>query len=265
MDTTSGNYQTVQLNLEVGAFLPLWQWTVNSLQQPTTVMNAQGYNPVDGIAYGVFSPSTTTTSNARDGYLCRFSHVQNSAACLCETLYWGYTATVTRDGTFYLAKDGGDRIAKLPNVASIAYPPNSPAPYTSLGSCGMTELLPGGKGTGGAVSVSSSAGLTTAELEDAYSLTSDCRSKCYMNIWTKSGSRMTSWSPGNQGFSDIIDFEYRDITYLIGLGNSDASVFIVKLDGDGGGDVSGYAYSRVVVDYTGSTSSIRTMQGFGAG
>ena len=76
---------------------------------------------------------------------------------------------------------------------------------------------------------------------------------------------MTSWSPGNQGFSDIIDFEYRDITYLIGLGNSDASVFIVKLDGDGGGDVSGYAYSRVVVDYTGSTSSIRTMQGFGAG
>ena len=49
------------------------------------------------------------------------------------------------------------------------------------------------------------------------------------------------------------------------VGPTCGSVLIVKLDGDGGGDVVGHAYSRVSVDYTRSTSSKRTMNGFGAG
>ena len=72
-----------------------------------------------------------------------------------------------------------------------------------------------------------------------------------------------AWKPGGQNMADFIDFEYNSINYLIGLGTYDASVWIIKLDG--AGDVTGYAYSRVVVDYTASTSSKRTMGGFGAG
>ena len=63
----------------------------------------------------------------------------------------------------------------------------------------------------------------------------------------------------------FIDFEYGGVTYLIGVGTYDATIFIVKLDGDGGGDVAGYSYSRTAVDYAGSGVSTRTMAGFGAG
>ena len=81
--------------------------------------------------------------------------------------------------------------------------------------------------------------------------------------WTLSGTTMQTWGPGNQKFSDIIDFDYGGTTYLIGVGQYDGSVWIIKLDGSG--DVEGYAFSRVTVDYTGSSSSERTMNGFGAG
>lgn len=220
--------------------------------------------PVDGIAYGIFSPESSTSYTSA-AYLCRFSDTQNSANCLCQALYWGFTATITTDGTYYLAREGGVRIAKVTNVHSIADPPSSPADYSTLSSCGMTELLPGGRGTGGAVDVSGW-GLTTADMEAAYGgYTSTCTSKCYMQVWTKSGSNMAQWTPGGQTYADSIDFEYNGITYLIGLGTYDGSVFIIKLDGTGGGDISGYAYSRVTVDYPGSSVSTRTMNGFGAG
>ena len=87
-----------------------------------------------------------------------------------------------------------------------------------------------------------------------------------MNVWTKDGSgNMLTWTPGGQNMADLIDFEYNSITYLIGLGAKDGSVQIIKLDGNGGGNIVGYAYSRVTVDYTGDQSGIRTMDGFGAG
>ena len=257
----------MQLNLQSGNFTEMWQWTLNTNEHPTTDMNAMAYNVVDGIAYGIFKP-TTSTAYTTPSYLCRFSHVQNSAVCLCQAMYWGFTATITRDGTFYLARTGGARIAKLANVATIPFPSGSPLPYSSLSSCGMTEVLPGGRGTGGSIDVSSS-GLTTADMDAAYNLTDStgCTS-CYLtnSVWTKSGSSaMSTWLPGGQNFADFIDFEYNSITYLIGLGTYDGSVFIIKLDGNGGGDITGHAYSRVVMDYTGATNSLRTLAGFGAG
>ena len=75
-------------------------------------------------------------------------------------------------------------------------------------------------------------------------------------------SQMTQYALPLHSF---IDFEYSGVTYLIGVGTYDATIFIVKLDGDGGGDVAGYSYSRTVVDYTGSGVSTRTMSGFGSG
>ena len=66
---------------------------------------------------------------------------------------------------------------------------------------------------------------------------------------------MTTRLPGAQSFADFIDFEYKSVTYLIGLGTYDGSVLMVKLNGNGG-DVSGYAYSRATVDYR-PTSSLR--------
>lgn len=105
-----------------------------------------------------------------------------------------------------------------------------------------------------------------ATMEAAYGgLSSDCSVDCYMKKWTKSGGVMATWSPSGQTFADYIDYEHSGITYLIGLGNFDGSVKLVKLDGTGGGNVAGYAYSRVEVDYTGSAVSTRTMKGFGAG
>lgn len=263
------SYRTMQLNLNEGNFEEMWQWTTDSVTHPTKQLNSQAYNVNDGIVYGLFSDSTSSSYSVAPGYLCRFSHVQNSAVCLCQAPYWGYTATITRDGTYYLAREGGNRIHKLAAVQSIAYPTGSPVDVSTLSSCGMTQVL-SGKGTGGRIDVSSS-GLTTSDLETAYDLTSDCTSSCYMTnagygqIWTKSGSTMQGWLPGGQAFADFIDFDYSGTTYLIGLGNYDGSVLIVKLDGDGGGDVVGYAYSRVTIDYSGSSSSKRTMLGFGAG
>ena len=210
----------------------------------------------------MFSTSTSSTYNVAPAYLCRFSHVQNSMVCLCEAPFWGFTATITRDGTYYLAKTGGTEVHKLPAVQDIAYPSGSPVAVSTLSSCGMTKIMQG-KGTGGAVDVSS-ASLSVSALEAAYDLPSTC-SSCYMSQWTKSGSNMATWAPGNQNFADFIDFEHNSITYLIALGGYDGSVYIGKLDGDGGGDMVGYAYSRVTVDYTGSTSNLRTMAGFGAG
>ena len=110
--------------------------------------------------------------------------------------------------------------------------------------------------------------MTASDMETAYGgLSSDCTSECYMtSVWTRSsGGAMLTWLPGGQNFAAFVDFEYNSITYLIGLGTYDGSILIIKLDGSGGGDVTGYAYSRVTVDYTGSTSSTRTMIGFGTG
>ena len=106
-------------------------------------------------------------------------------------------------------------------------------------------------------------------IETAYDLSSDCAStvSCYMTggTWAKSGSTMATWKPGGQSYADFIDFDYGGSTYLVGVGTYDGSVLMFKLDGDGGGDIVGHAYSRVTVDYTASSSSLRTMNGFGAG
>ena len=63
----------------------------------------------------------------------------------------------------------------------------------------------------------------------------------------------------NPTLSDLLDHLDHAVSVAgidhVGLGS----------DFDGGGDLVGYAYSRVTVDYTGSTSSLRTMAGFGAG
>ena len=259
------NYRTMQLNLGVGDFREIWQWTTDTDAHPTVQLNSQAYNVNDGTAYGLFSNSSSSDPDVAPGYVCRFSHLQDSAVCLCKAPYWGFTATITRDGTYYLAKQGGLEVHKLPAVHNLAYPTGSPAPASSLSTCGMTQVL-SGRGTGGPINVANS-GLTAADMEAAYDLTTDCTS-CYMSssIWTTDGSgTMLTWLPGGQNFADFIDFDYDGVTYLIALGSYDGSVWIIKLDGDGGGDVTGYAYSRVVVDYTGSTSSTRTMAGFGAG
>ena len=261
------NYRTMQLELNAGDFTEMWQWTTDTAAHPTTQLNAQAYNVNDGIAYGLFSTSSSQTWNVAPGYLCRFSHVANSAVCLCETPYWGYTATITRDGSYYLARQGGVRVHRLAAVHNVAYPTGSPVDVSTLSSCGMTEVMTG-RGVGGSIDVSNS-GLSASDMETAYGgLSSDCTSNCYMtsSTWTKNGGgTMQTWLPSAQSFADFIDFEYKSVTYLIGLGTYDGSVLIIKLDGSGGGDVTGYAYSRVTVDYTGSASSTRTMIGFGAG
>ena len=118
-----------------------------------------------------------------------------------------------------------------------------------------------GRGTGGAIDVSNS-GLTAADMESAYNTTSACTTNSCMSRWTKSGDTLQSWTPGNQKASDIIDFDYGGITYLVGVGAQDASIWIIKLYGSG--DVAGYAWSRAVMDYTGSASDTRTLSGFGA-
>ena len=254
----------MQLNIAAGDFEEMWQWTENTASHPAAEINGIGYNVNDGIAYGMFSPSYPATHGT--AYLCRFSHVQNSAVCLCKAPHWGYTAAITRDGTFYLAKTGGSQIHKLESVHSIANPPSSPAPYSGLSDCNF-QLVQQGRGTDGAVDVSNW-GLSSSDMDTAYGIDPACVScaRSYLTVWTKDGSgMMTTWKPGGQSFADYIDFEYSGATYLIGLGTSDGSVAIIKLTGDGGGDVVGYAYSRVVVDYTDSSSSVRTMAGFGAG
>jgi hypothetical protein len=76
---------------------------------------------------------------------------------------------------------------------------------------------------------------------------------------------MSGWSPGSQAVADFIDFYDGGTSYLIGLGQRDASVFIVKLASNG--NVDGYAWSRVTIDYTNappSPPSVRTMNNFGA-
>ena len=296
-------YRTMQLNIAAGRYEEMWQWTEQrSEEQPTRTMNAQAYNVNDGIAYGLFSPNRSTARGA--SYLCRFSHEnashENASACLCsepssggdrdgDTIGSGdagsgdvgsgdissgdvgsgdrqshewISGAITRDGTYYLMSYDG-RIKKLPSTHLIAYPPSSPAPYSSLGDCGMLQILSGKSIS--PVDVSRS-GLRTVDMEAAYDDASSCTSQCYMEVWSKSASRMTSWRPHDQSFADIIDFEYGNTTYLLGLGSKDGSALIVKLDGDGGGDVAGFAYSRVVVNYTraGTSISMRTMDGFGA-
>ena len=59
-----------------------------------------------------------------------------------------------------------------------------------------------------------------------------------------SGTTMQTWGPGNQKFSDIIDFDYGGTTYLIGVGQYDGSVWIIKLDGSG--DVEGFGEDLAV-------------------
>ena len=265
------NYRTMQLNLGSGDFEEIWQWPANTAQLPTARLNAQGYNINDNIAYGLFS----TDPSSDPGYFCRFSDVRSSTECLCEargpvsddfpqgeTPYWGNAATITRNGTYYLGHAGGEQIHKLPAVHSLTSPGDSLEYQTT--DCNMTQVLQGrGSGT---INVESW-NLTAADMYDAYGLPNNCKGQCYMAVWTNSTvdgvTKMTTWTPGDQNFADFIDFEYSSSTYLIGLGARDASVWIIKLDG--AGDVEGYSYSRVVVDYTGSTSSKRNMNGFGAG
>jgi hypothetical protein len=248
----------MQLDIAGNDFVEMWQWTVDTAAHPTAYMNSQAYNVNDGLAYGIFSP---TADNTGDSYLCRFSHVQNSAICLCKSeVTQTNGATITPDGTYYLAKQGGLQIWTLANTQGIAYPAGSPADVSTLGDCGMTKVQQG-RGTGGPVDVSGS-GLTTSSMDANYDIT-DGSTGSYMTVWTASGSSMATWTPGNQKFSDYIDFEHGGVTYLIGLGASDASVQMIKLATDGA--IAGYAYSHVVMDYTGSSTTVRTMSGWGAG
>ena len=257
----------MQLNIAEDDFEEMWPWTVNTDSHPIEELNAQAYNVIDGIVYGMFSPTYPTPST---GYLCRFSHVQNSAVCLCEVntagsptnTVWGNAGTITKDGTYYLGREGGTYLLKLESVHSIPSPPPS-TPVSSLGNCNMVQLR---QGRGAYVPITNW-GLTKSDLDVLYGIDPTCSSctRSYEGVWEGGGSPFTGWRPGGQNYADYIDFEYNGITYLIGLGASDGSVAIIKLDGVGGGDFAGYAYSRVTVDYTGSSSTVRTMSGFGAG
>ena len=60
--TSDTYYRTMQLNFADGDFTEIWQWTVDSAEQPTAQLNAQGYNTNDDIAYGLFSDSTSSES-----------------------------------------------------------------------------------------------------------------------------------------------------------------------------------------------------------
>ena len=197
---SDSNYRTMQLNVATGAWSEMWQWTTDTTKHPTTQLNSQAYNVNDGIAYGLFSTSASASWNVAPAYLCRFSHEQNSAICLCKAPYWGYSATITRDGTYYLARQGGARIHKLADTQNIAFPDNSPVAVSSLPSCGMTQVL-GGMGTGGYIDVSNS-GLNSTVMEAAYDITSSCTSNCYMQVWTKTGTTMMRWTPGAQSFAE---------------------------------------------------------------
>ena len=75
---------------------------------------------------------------------------------------------------------------------------------------------------------------------------------------------MTQWAVHAQSYADAIDYVHGGITYLIGMGQYDASLHIVRLDGSG--DYDGHAYSRVVMDWSASPGgSLRTLNGLGAG
>ena len=271
-ETGDSQYKTMQLNLIEKRFTEMWPWTVNTAQQPTKSLNAQAYNINDGIAYGIFSPDDADTSSSIDSYLCRFDHVQDSVECLCKAPQWGYSATITSDGAYYFTTFGGASTFRLPAVHNIAYPTGSPADVNTLSDCGFTAVAGSGLSTGGAIDVSSS-GLTVAMMEAAYGgVSSDCTTNCYMStqgyggIWTKSGSNMATWRPGGQTYNDIIDWEYNGRTYLIGVGYYDGSVYMGRLDAGGSGNLDGYAFSRVEVDYTQAPSgTTKLMQGFGAG
>ena len=46
---------------------------------------------------------------------------------------------------------------------------------------------------------------------------------------------MLTWTPGKQSLADFIDFEHDGKTYLIGVGQYDGSVWIIKLKSGGSG------------------------------
>ena len=117
--TSDANYRTMQLNFAEGDFIEMWQWTVDSAEQPTAQLNAQAYNEIDGIAYGLFSASDSFEPEGVTAYLCRFSDSQNSAVCLCEAPRMGNAAAITADGNYYLGYKGGVEIHMLPAVHSI--------------------------------------------------------------------------------------------------------------------------------------------------
>ena len=259
----------MQLNIAAGDFEEMWQWTKNTASHPIDEINALAYNVIDDIVYGMFSPQYPTPST---GYLCRFSHVQDSAVCLCEVntptdngnpaTVWGNAGTITKDGTYYLGREGGTYLLSLENVAALPSPPPS-TPVTDLGNCNMVQIQ---RGRGASITITNWA-LSVSDLDVLYGIdpADSSATRSYRNgVWTGGGGTpFTKWTPGAQNYADYIDFEHNGITYLVGLGASDGSVAMIRLDSDG--DFDGYAYSRVMVDYTGSSSTVRTMSGFGAG
>ena len=106
--------------------------------------------------------------------------------CICNSTH---RAPLTRaalpalaDGTYYLCT-GGTTIKKLANTHSMPSPP-SPAPTSSLPSCGMTTII-NGKSTSPITLDVSAWGLNAAAMNTAYGLTTSCAtSECYMNVWT---------------------------------------------------------------------------------
>ena len=75
---------------------------------------------------------------------------------------------------------------------------------------------------------------------------------------------MTTWDPDSNTYEDLVDYVHGGTTYLISLGQNDASVMMVRLDGSG--NYNGHAYSRAIMDWSQAPGgSLRTMNGFGAG
>ena len=172
----AGAYKVMQLNFATNTFTELWSFGTETASAPATSMNGFGYNPVDGIAYGVFEDA------GAESYLCRFDATADSQDCLCKLTAYRNAATITADGTFYMSSLGAN-FAKIPLVHNLVSPP-SPAPVASLGNCGETTMCTSCKATSPQPYVPTAWALTAADMLAAYDLPVSCSGNCYMSKWT---------------------------------------------------------------------------------
>ena len=169
--------------------------------EPNKWMNGAAYNPVDGIAYADFQYSS---GNPR--VLCRFSHLSNSQECFCKagnTEY--YSATITSDGHYYLS-NGGSRIYKLANVASVVA--TSP-----LSDCAFETIL-NSKAVNGRVDTTAW-GITAAVATElwGYGPTGGDNTGKYRQRWDYDAAQdlLTNWDPDGQTFADMVEFDYANV------------------------------------------------------
>ena len=267
LNETTQDYELVELDLKTGEYNLVYTFdsrfsdTRYNLNAPTPspTMNAMAYNQKDSIAYGLFRDSSMPSD---DYNLCRLSadQAEQPVQCLCRVQrsskkddYNGgslYAGAIHND-TYFVSSGGHDLFA-VRSVSSLTVSTDDVCPGQWLYE-GYPELIADFGAPDFATDLET-LGLTRGDLIKQLGWNDTGISENYLKYSLlyvfDSNDMVIDWKPFKQNnaaegvkqnYADLITYELEGQTYLVWLGERDASMFVMRVAGE---EIDGYALIR---------------------